>query len=159
MLQETCIYCSSEFELQSLDHHNISELELINLRTLPVIYKKAFYDSLLSDSTKHGYILKYRGITAGGCAYWIEKNQCYIMTLGIVPEMRMMKLGSWMLEQVENFVKEMGLNKICLHVQTNNLAAKQFYEKNKYKIVATDINYYKNVIPRSAYVFEKRFKM
>lgn len=47
------------------------------------------------------------------------------------------------------------ISKIVLNVIVNNDAAISFYKKFNFKYVKTETNYYRNITPRDAYLFEK----
>lgn len=45
---------------------------------------------------------------------------------------------------------------LYLHVQTSNSSAKMFYERHGFKEVGIEKNYYKKIVPHSAWILEQQ---
>ncbi len=69
-------------------------------------------------------------------------------------------LGSQSLQHVIKAAVEhtnLTIKAIYLHVQISNEAAKAFYERQGFKEVSVQQNYYKKLIPHDAWVLERPF--
>jgi ribosomal protein S18 acetylase RimI-like enzyme len=137
--------------------NSIRDLEGLDRAIFPVRYSESFYKKLLKDVDKHPYIFLHKGQKIGVCTFHVntELNSSYIMTLGVLPEYRRKGIGSEMLRRVEANIESYGVDRICLHVQSNNCGGMSFYKKSGYKIIGIEMEYYKKITPRSAYLLEK----
>jgi ribosomal protein S18 acetylase RimI-like enzyme len=65
------------------------------------------------------------------------------MTLGVVKEYRRLKIGSYLLNQMLTIISKMkNVLYVCLHVQTTNAAAAEFYKRHGFYIDRTIDGYY-----------------
>ncbi|KAI8084882.1 acyl-CoA N-acyltransferase [Halteromyces radiatus] len=141
--------------------NNIGQLRKLNSVLFPIEYKASFYEEVLHVG-EFAKLVYYNDVCVGSvcCRKEVaqdDQTNLYIMTLGVLKPYRRLGLGDQLLEHIlkEASDKENKINKVYLHVQTNNDAAVAFYKKHGFEITRTDKDYYKEVEPRDAYVLEK----
>ncbi|KAL0577633.1 N-acetyltransferase 5 [Marasmius crinis-equi] len=96
------------------------------------------------------------------------EDNLYLMTMGVLAILtsgiftlkpyRSRGLGSESLQQILTAAISHStprINKIYLHVQVSNDAAKKFYEKHGFKEVGIHKDYYKKISPHDAWILEK----
>lgn len=151
--------CDVTFELVGRD--NLEHLKEIQMLLFPITYPDSFYDELLYDSTKVSYLFKCFGEIIGVCSVNTEPKRfkSYLMTFGILPEYRRMRIGSQCLLILEIMLaKSYGIEKMYLHVLSSNIAAKFFYTRLGYHFLRIEDDYYRNLPVRSALLFVKNIK-
>ncbi|KAG6819740.1 hypothetical protein H0H93_009131 [Arthromyces matolae] len=78
--------------------------------------------------------------------------------MGVLAPYRSRSLGSQALELVLASAaaqRKPQINKIYLHVQVSNHAAKKFYERHGFAEVGVHEDYYKKIEPHDAWILEK----
>lgn len=78
----------------------------------------------------------------------------YIMTLGVLAIHRRLGVGEAILTSIIEQAREKGIKCIGLHVHVENSTAIKFYERFGFSILGTVNNYYKRIVPNSAYILE-----
>jgi [ribosomal protein S18]-alanine N-acetyltransferase len=68
----------------------------------------------------------------------------HIITIDVLPEMRRSGLGSRLLEEAENRLRERQCGSVVLEAAVNNEAALAFYNRHGYSVVKTVPKYYPN---------------
>lgn len=134
---------------------NIGQVRVLNQHCFPVSYREAFYDQLLAipELTSLGY---FADCLVGAIGCKTESNRLYIMTLGVLSEYRRFGFGTHLLDwAIEKGISER-MTEICLHVQTNNIAAIEFYKSNGFTIEREESDYYPQLSPSSAYYLVKK---
>jgi ribosomal protein S18 acetylase RimI-like enzyme len=65
------------------------------------------------------------------------------MTLGVIESYRRLKIGSYLLKRMLEIISKMNnVLYVCLHVQTTNAAAVEFYKRHGFHIDKTVFGYY-----------------
>jgi N-alpha-acetyltransferase 50 len=80
----------------------------------------------------------------------------YIMTLGVLSPYRRAKIGTKLIDFVEDYAKQNKIGSIYLHVQTNNDSAIKFYEKLGFINTEKIVGYYSRIEPPDCYVLVKK---
>lgn len=166
--------------LDDVTEHNIKQFKKINISILPVQYNDTFYKQIVASEIHCCQLAYFNDLVVGGMCFRLEdssdpeiginrgkqtdadikkiaeapKKRLYIMTLGTLTPYRNYGVGSKLLEFIIQRAKDYGdVDGIYLHVQTNNQAAKKFYEKHNFQVEG-DIkkDYYARVEPRDAYL-------
>ena len=80
----------------------------------------------------------------------------HIMSIGILPKYRKQGLASLLIDELKNHIekKYKYFIKMSLFVLTNNEAAIKLYEKNKFRRIFCNDNYYESLPVKSAYYYE-----
>ncbi|KAM3282259.1 N-alpha-acetyltransferase 50 [Capsicum chacoense] len=150
--REVCI------SLENVRYKNMMQLKKINTVLFPVRYSDKYYSDALAaaDFTKLAY---YSDICVGSIACRLDKEGeavcVYIMTLGVLAPYRGLDIGTKMLNHVLDLCIKQNIREICLHVQTSNEDAINFYKKFGFEVTNTIQNYYKNITPPHCYVLTK----
>ena len=160
--------------------HNKLQLKKINMSILPVQYNDTFYKEIVASEIHCCKLAYFNDLVVGGMCFRLEnssnpeiginkgplteaitsnicnaeKKRIYIMTLGCLTPYRRHGVGSKLVEFIIQRAKDYGdVDGIYLHVQTSNETAKNFYERNGFKVIG-DIHkdYYRRVEPRDAYL-------
>lgn len=76
------------------------------------------------------------------------------MTLGVLAAYRHLGYGAEILEKIISDSVKNGIDYMGLHVHVENRAALKFYDRRGFKILGKVDNYYKKIIPNSAYILE-----
>ncbi|EQB60972.1 gnat family protein [Vairimorpha apis BRL 01] len=143
--------------LVEIDHMNIEIMKNINDILFPVRYNKSFYTQIISKTYIRGFLFKLSYQIIGVCSFKILKNECYLMTFGILHEYRNNGIGSRSLYLIEKFIcQNYNVTYIRLHVHITNKIAIRFYNKNLYQNHGVETNYYYSIEPSHAYVFIKK---
>lgn len=82
----------------------------------------------------------------------------YIMTLGVLESHRRLKIGSYLLMRMLEIISKMkNVVYVCLHVQTTNAAAVEFYKRHGFYIDKTVHGYYASnrIEPPDAYFLKR----
>lgn len=98
-----------------------------------------------------------------------SEKHIYIMTIGVLPLYRRFGIGTRLLEEIAKEAirtnsdnasgKSITLyTALTLHVQYNNTAAMEFYERNGFRIYKDIPNYYSTVQPTGAYLLLKELR-
>lgn len=142
--------------LVEVNYMNIEIMKNINDILFPVRYKKSFYAQIISRPYIRGFLFKLSYQFIGVCSFKILKNECYLMTFGVLQEFRNNGIGSKSLQRIEKFVLlNYNVTHIRLHVHITNKIAIRFYIKNFYQNYGVETNYYCSIDPSHAYVFIK----
>ncbi|KAM3378852.1 N-alpha-acetyltransferase 50 [Capsicum galapagoense] len=142
--REVCI------SLENVRYKNMMQLKKINTVLFPVRYSDKYYSDALAaaDFTKLAY---YSDICVGSIACRLDKEGeavcVYIMTLGVLAPYRGLGIGTKMLNHVLDLCIKQNIREICLHVQTSNEDAINFYKNFGFEVTNTIQNYYKNITP------------
>ncbi|KAG0441138.1 N-alpha-acetyltransferase 50 [Dictyocoela muelleri] len=75
----------------------------------------------------------------GLCSFSIFREKLYILKLGVLPEFRLMGIGTFIINYIKNKYDKY---KISLHTPVNNYPAIMFYEKNGFVFRSKIKNYY-----------------
>jgi len=129
----------------------------------PIKYSEKFYqDILLPEAEDFCKLIYYNDIPVGTICCRMEtvdgQTKLYLMTMGVLAPYRSRGLGSQSLQQVVASAathSKPKINKIYLHVQVSNTAAKAFYERHGFKEVGVHEGYYKKIVPHDAWILEK----
>lgn len=84
-----------------------------------------------------------------------KANALYVVLLGLVEEERRKGLGGILMEKAGEVSEKESIRHILLHVQASNMTAIQFYNKNGFKVLKLERDYYCNVFPRDALLLRK----
>ncbi|WFD30615.1 N-terminal methionine N(alpha)-acetyltransferase NatE [Malassezia sp. CBS 17886] len=148
--------------------NNLGQVRKLNSALFPIAYTDKVYTDLLHDDVRQLCKLGlFNDIPAGDICCRLEdgsdptKVKVYIMTLGVLPPYRRLGIASALLRHVVDhvgigsLVSGRRVESIYLHVQTGNEAARQFYEAFGFSIVDTVPQYYRELVPPSAWVLAK----
>ncbi|KAF3667869.1 putative 6-hydroxynicotinate 3-monooxygenase-like [Capsicum annuum] len=160
--REVCI------SLENVRYKNMMQLKKINTVLFPVRYSDKYYSDALAaaDFTKLGLmqalVLKfaeqsfnayYSDICVGSIACRLDKEGeavcVYIMTLGVLAPYRGLGIGTKMLNHVLDLCIKQNIREICLHVQTSNEDAINFYKKFGFEVYILKDFGIELVMPRS----------
>merc|ERR1711976_1047417 len=165
--------------LDDLTPHNIKQFKMINQAVFPVQYVDAFYRDAQKSEIHFSKLAYFNDLVVGGVCFRLEDasspeigmvnktikadqikqaplKRAYIMTLGVLTPYRRYGVGKKMLDWVIEKAKSLkDVSGIYLHVQTNNDAAKAFYEKNDFSQEGGVFEgYYKKIDPPDAYMLK-----
>ncbi|MFY9559860.1 MAG: N-acetyltransferase [Terriglobales bacterium] len=68
----------------------------------------------------------------------------HIITIDVLPEARRTGIGSALLQEAEDQLRQAGAKRVALETAVNNLAAIQFYKRKGYFVEKTVPGYYSN---------------
>ncbi len=144
--------------------YQVEELRLLFKEWFPIEYPDEFYNGLLEDEYTKTifalYDMKYKGIKCtvivGALLYYFmpidtdifpdfnPDSECvYLMSIGVIDELRNKGLASLLLKKLYETVREnLAISLIYLDVIEYNKAAINFYEKNRYQKITTKKDYY-----------------
>lgn len=146
-------------ELGDITKHNVTLLRRLNQSIFPVGYNDKFYKEIL-EAGELAKLAFFNDIVVGAVCCRLEQadneKRLYIMTLGCLFTYRRLGIGTTMLKHVIDCASKRGIDSIYLHVQINNSAAIEFYQKFGFDIVETHEHYYKRIEPPSALVLKKK---
>ena len=124
---------------------DVKEIEFLFTQMLFTIYKKPeikgyekgcldrFFSGLqdcIFVAELNGSVIGYISINANNDT----KQYLYIDDFCVDKNFRNKGIGTKLLNMVENYAKEIGINDICLHVEKTNTLAKNLYYKNGFNI-------------------------
>lgn len=110
----------------------IGDLEEIFPNLKGKIYPEERYAKKLNDFAEV-YCVKYNGEVAGVVVFYandFQSMEAYISQFGIKSSFKRMGLGTYMLHECENVIRNRGLKAIRLEVGESNVNAIAFYKKN-----------------------------
>jgi ribosomal protein S18 acetylase RimI-like enzyme len=153
----------SRVAFASLTLNNVGTVRKLNTTIIPVKYSDSFYHNILQPEVEDFCkLVYYNDIPVGTIACRLENKDStvslYCMTMAILAPYRDRKLGSQCLESVISAASshtKPQINRIYLHVQISNDAAKRFYERHGFKEMGISKDYYKKIEPRDAWILEK----
>lgn len=76
------------------------------------------------------------------------------MTLGVLANYRYLGYGARILEKIIDDTISLGIKCIGLHVHIENRSALKFYDRRGFKVIGKVEDYYKKIVPNSAYILE-----
>ncbi|KAI7905405.1 acyl-CoA N-acyltransferase [Cokeromyces recurvatus] len=149
-------------DLGDITPNNLGQVRVLHKALFPVHYNDNFYTDLL-EVGEFAKLVYYNDVCVGTVCCRKEadeantnKTKIYIMTLGVLEPYRHLGLGNQLVQHILEQAKlDNDISKVFLHVQISNTVATEFYQKNGFKIVSTEKDYYKNIEPRDAYLLEK----
>ena len=111
-------------------------------------------DMYITDLTGQGYSLTYGlydadeliGISMGYIKHWYSGTEYIINELCIKTERQGAGAGTFFLSEIEKAIKELGLKQIFL-LTDSNVPAYEFYKKNGYTELTTNVSFAKTVQP------------
>lgn len=174
--------------LDAVTEHNVKQFKKINISILPVQYNDTFYKQVVASEIHCCQLAYFNDLVVGGMCFRLEdsseseigvnrgkqteadiknvvdapRKRLYIMTLGTLTPYRNYGVGSELLKFIIQRAKDYGdVDGIYLHVQTNNEAAKNFYEKHNFQVendgqIIKD--YYARVEPRDAFLLSYKIE-
>jgi hypothetical protein len=87
----------------------------------------------------------------------LQYKRLYIMTLGVLAAYRNHSIGSNLLHQLLEDMKQYpAIVEIYLHVQVNNDEALKFYKKFNFEVIGKIENYYQRIQPRDGWILKKK---
>ena len=109
-------------------------------------------DMYITDLTGQGYSLTYGlydadeliGISMGYIKHWYSGTEYIINELCIKTERQGAGAGTFFLSEIEKAIKELGLKQIFL-LTDSNVPAYEFYKKNGYTELTTNVSFAKTV--------------
>ncbi|KAH6914301.1 N-acetyltransferase NAT13 [Coprinopsis sp. MPI-PUGE-AT-0042] len=153
----------SNISFASLTVNNLGTVRKLNSVLFPIRYSEKFYQDVLKPEVEDFCkLVYYNDIPVGTiCCRLEDKNDqihLYLMTMGVLAPYRSRELGSRALELITEAASKHNpkIEKVYLHVQVSNDAAKRFYEKHGFAEVSLHKDYYKKITPADAWVLEKR---
>jgi len=174
-----------KIDFSSINPNNIGTLRKLNQVLFPIKYSEKFYkDVLLSDHEPYCKLIYYNDIPVGTVCCRLEtdptnesNSRLYIMTMGVLAPYRSRKAGTRALQHIianaeahNSTIKEKESAKVAsaagstpskpiarlyMHVQTSNVDARRFYEREGFKEIGRVDGYYKKLEPRDAWVLER----
>lgn len=84
-----------------------------------------------------------------------KERALYVVLLGLIEEERRKGHGGILLEKAGEVAEKENISHLLLHVQASNMSAIQFYNKNGFKVMKLERDYYCNVFPRDALLLRK----
>ncbi|KAF8332077.1 N-acetyltransferase NAT13, partial [Cantharellus anzutake] len=153
--------------------NNIGTVRKLNSVIFPVRYAERFYKTILNpDLEEFCKLIYFNDIPVGTTCSRIETGSAadskagstlYMMTLGILAPYRNYSAGTMALKEIIEAASTYSypssqppsVERIQLHVQTNNVDARRFYEKHGFKVVKQVEGYYKKIEPKSAWLLER----
>eukprot|EP01041_Mallomonas_annulata_P000715 gene715-1376_t len=155
-----------DIQLGDVTDHNVQQLKMLNVTTLPVRYTDKFYHDLITNSPPELIKLAFwNGFSVGAVCSRIEShpvggyNRLYIMTIAIFAPYRRRGIASKLLSHVlEQASKDPKNVEVYLHVQTSNEEARQFYLARGFEQTGMIQNYYKRIDPPDCYVLRKSLR-
>lgn len=92
----------------------------------------------IERKTAHGdglfYVAEEDSLILGTVLVGYDGHRGWIYSLGVAPRARGRGLGSALLAQAENALRDLGCPKVNLQVVASNCSVTKFYEKNGYNI-------------------------
>lgn len=96
----------------------------------------------LGRSDAMGVVATIDALPAGFCLAGYGTDKLHVMLLGVDPDARRMGVGRRMIEWHERCALIAGLQRIELELRESNLAARRFYERLGFEVVARRRSYY-----------------
>jgi len=108
-----------------------------------IAYSRAELLFFLNHSGSITRVAEACGRIAGFVLTRIESHQqAHILTLDVVPETQRLGIGTELMEDVHNILKQRKINTAILEVGTGNLVAQRLYERMQYRYIETLPGYY-----------------
>ena len=168
---------NSTFTISKINFKDAFQIEQIGKESLPIYYKSSdilflLFDNeyvlfkIYSDLKIVGFIVakqKYHEFNKEDDDYLENDNSKYnivvryhIMSIAIDKEFRNNGLATQLIEHLRDYVKTNYKYKVklSLFVLTNNIPAITLYEKNYFKRIFEDTNYYESLPHKNAYYYE-----
>ena len=138
--------------VRKIDIKKMVEIENSNFKE-PWNYKTLYYES------QHSVNTRFLGVyiddeIVGYIGFWIMIDYIDIINIAIHNDFKRMGIASELLNSVEEFARNIEVEKICLEVNVNNEAAINLYKKFGYKEVRLIKNYYDR-LKEDAYLMQK----
>ena len=168
---------NDKFQIDFINFKDVLIIEEIGKQSLPIYYKSSEILFLLFDKDYLLYKiysdLKIVGFVIAKKKYHeFDKNddnhlkndyssystvvRFHIMSIAIDPEYRKRGLASKLIDKIKDHINTNFKYKvkISLFVLTNNIAAIKLYEKNYFKQIFEDENYYESLPHKNAFYYE-----
>jgi len=155
---------ATSYTIRQFAPSDLTAVMNINKNYLPENYPATFFMRQHKDFSEAflvaevgekiiGYVMcrLEKGISSFHFKY---SNKGHIVSIAIVPEYRRQKIGTNMLKQAIDAVKQKGAKEIFLEVRVTNFAAIDLYEKEGFKKTKVIPGYYRD--GESAYVMAKK---
>jgi ribosomal protein S18 acetylase RimI-like enzyme len=134
--------------IELIEKDDISNIEIIGSKSLPIYYTKSDLLFFLYDSKYIIYKASLDNIICGFLVGEIHDNRIHIMSIATDIDYRRKNVATNLI----NKIKEKYNNSIItLFVQQKNNIAISFYKKNNFIAVFEEKNYYNNLQEKDAY--------
>lgn len=138
------------------DENDIRSLYVLMLKTIYHTedvqdYETGYLDKFWSDSEDRVYVAQITDDNANEKkviaflsveVYRDEQEYIYLDDLSVSKQYRDNGIGSALIKEAENYVKDIGITTIVFHVEKSNEAAFRLYERLGYRIFRDDGNRY-----------------
>ncbi|EJW01537.1 hypothetical protein EDEG_00428 [Edhazardia aedis USNM 41457] len=143
-------------ELKPVSANMVSEFQIIHNDLFNNMYRDTFYKAISINPEIFSYFITKNDEIIGVISYRLHSRTIYLMSFAIKADFRGKGYGKTALNILELHVFEKHLAvDFYLHVHIGNLCAFEFYKKSGFEIVKKEINYYKKLYPRDAYLLYK----
>jgi ribosomal-protein-alanine acetyltransferase len=132
------------------DFNEIYNIEIVSFKEES--FSRSLIKELLLNFPDFFLVAEFEGKVVGYISAVLEKDCCHIYSLAVLPDFRGKGIGSSLLNELLNKLKEINIKKVFLEVKTNNMVAIKLYEKFNFKIKEVKRKYYPD--GSDAYVME-----
>lgn len=144
--------------LEPLQASDLAELKVLQDVLFPVKYSADFYQSLLKPNAVSVVSFKDDKMIAVATAR-IMRKQGYIATLGVDPQFQSQGIGRRLLRSFCERLEQEDIDRIVLHVHTENTKAIRLYESEGFSIKEElRAHYYYDGTYHDAFRLEKELK-
>lgn len=155
-----------EYIIREAIRTDISEVMNINRICLPENYPPYFFIQLQSNYSKAFLVAEKEGKIVGYIMCRVEYGRTsfgfrlikkgHVVSIAVLPEHRRQGIGTNLLLNAENALKDYGAKEVILEVRVSNIPAIKMYEKIGYKKVKVLKSYYSD--GEDAYLMAKKLE-
>ncbi|MFD1021115.1 ribosomal protein S18-alanine N-acetyltransferase [Thalassobacillus hwangdonensis] len=91
--------------------------------------KETFVNEMEINRYAHYFVIEKDQNVVGYCGLWVIIDEAHITNIAILPEYRGKEYGSFLLEHVIQYARDMGAIQISLEVRVSNMAAQRMYRR------------------------------
>lgn len=144
-----------DYVLRPARPDDLPKVVSINLAMLPEHYSESFYDELLRESPETFFVAELAGEVLGYIMCRVEygfstlkkfgfARKGHIVSVAIMDDHRSKGLGSALVTEASNGMRQRGCTEAYLEVRVSNAPAIRLYQKLGFKIVTRISGYYRD---------------
>lgn len=132
----------AEIGIREMQEHDVPEI----LKIERISFTTPWSEAAFQHEVRKPYALSNVAVSKGKVIGYICANQildeCHIFNLAVHPDFRRQGVGTALMEEALNELKEKGCGFFYLEVRSSNSGAKKFYERFGFRVIGVRRKYY-----------------
>ncbi len=132
----------SDLVLRAMRLADLPDVLHIERRSFAIPWQEATFRGLLRRNSAALFVAEDTGLLVGYAVLWFVAEEAELGDLAVLPEIRRLGLGRWILERAMREAGLRGATHMFLEVREGNADARRLYEKSGFETVGARPSYY-----------------